>query len=73
MDTKIFNLHYLDELGNPIKGYRLKKVRRLVFEDGRNLSHTYVNQNMEYVGRDDNNKGPAYINNPVNHFRIRIR
>lgn len=49
-DTE-FNLLYLDENGNEIRGRRRKDVRRIVLEDGRSFSHTYMSANFDYVGR----------------------
>lgn len=46
-----FNLLYRDAEGKEIRAYRRKDVRRFVLEDGRELGHTWVSNNLEYVGR----------------------
>jgi hypothetical protein len=71
-----FNLLYEDEKCQVILGRRRKDVRRIVLEDGRSFSHSYMSANFKYLGRVNENKPrlarPVWEYN-LNGFKVRTK
>jgi len=46
-----FNLYYRDTQGREVRGYRRRDVRRIILDNGKEVSHAWATNNLTYLGK----------------------